>query len=42
MLEGKCHRCTRWVPVQGVKDAEAKVPSLFPFNDEPLNSGIGM
>ncbi len=25
MLEGQCHRCMRWVPVQGVKDADAKV-----------------
>jgi hypothetical protein len=25
MLEGRCHRCMRWVPVQGVKDADAKV-----------------
>jgi hypothetical protein len=25
MLEGRCHRCARWVPVQGVKDADAKV-----------------
>jgi hypothetical protein len=25
MLEGQCHRCVRWVPVQGVKDADAKV-----------------
>ncbi|KAH9979575.1 hypothetical protein BGW80DRAFT_605366, partial [Lactifluus volemus] len=29
MLEGRCHRCARWVPVQGVKDAEAKVKELF-------------
>jgi len=29
MLEGQCHRCMRWVPVQGVKDAEAKVKELF-------------
>ena len=36
MLEGRCHR---WVPVQGVKDADAKVPSLSPFSDGPLNSG---
>ena len=31
MLEGQCHRCMRWVPVQGVKDAEAKV-LYFPFS----------
>ena len=32
MLEGQCHRCVRWVPVQGVKDANAKVllrPSFY-------------
>ncbi|KAH9995223.1 hypothetical protein BJV77DRAFT_1157854 [Russula vinacea] len=29
MLEGQCHRCVRWVPVQGVKDANAKVKELF-------------
>ncbi|KAH8993753.1 hypothetical protein EDB92DRAFT_1796139 [Lactarius akahatsu] len=29
MLEGRCHRCARWVPVQGVKDADAKVKELF-------------
>ncbi|KAI0249444.1 hypothetical protein BJV78DRAFT_1283974 [Lactifluus subvellereus] len=25
MVEGRCHRCARWVPVQGVKDPNAKV-----------------
>ncbi|KAI9439422.1 hypothetical protein BJY52DRAFT_1206943 [Lactarius psammicola] len=29
MLEGRCHRCARWVPVQGVKDADAKVHLLL-------------
>ncbi|KAI9447082.1 hypothetical protein F5148DRAFT_1252738 [Russula earlei] len=29
MLEGRCHRCSRWVPVQGVKAADAKVKELF-------------
>ena len=29
MLEGRCHRCARWVPVQGVKDADAKVHHPF-------------
>ena len=42
MLEGRCHRCTRWVAVQGVKDADAKVQSLSPFNDGRLNSGALM
>lgn len=32
MLEGQCHRCVRWVPVQGVKDANAKVLP-YPFYD---------
>lgn len=31
MLEGQCHRCVRWVPVQGVKDANAKVLPLSSF-----------
>ncbi|KAI0245825.1 hypothetical protein BJV78DRAFT_1136794, partial [Lactifluus subvellereus] len=25
MLEGRCHRCARWIPVQGVKDTNAKI-----------------
>lgn len=37
MLEGRCHRCVRWVPVQGVKDADAKVLLLLPFYDVLLN-----
>ncbi|KAN0103640.1 protein of unknown function (DUF4451) domain containing protein [Russula decolorans] len=37
MLEGQCHRCMRWVPVQGVKDAEAKVLHLYLFLDRLLN-----
>ena len=37
MLEGQCHRCMRWVPVQGVKDAEAKVHHLSLFLDRLLN-----
>lgn len=37
MLEGQCHRCMRWVPVQGVKDADAKVLQLFILPDRLLN-----
>jgi hypothetical protein len=37
ILEGQCHRCMRWVPVQGVKDAEAKVQHLSLFLDRLLN-----
>lgn len=37
MLEGQCHRCVRWVPVQGVKDAEAKVLHLSLLLDRLLN-----
>ena len=37
MLEGQCHRCMRWVPVQGVKDAEAKVLYLSLFLGRLLN-----
>ncbi|KAI0249441.1 hypothetical protein BJV78DRAFT_1129696 [Lactifluus subvellereus] len=29
MLEGRYHRCAFWAPVQGVKDANAKVKELF-------------
>ena len=25
MLEGKCHKCTKWIGVEGVKEGEAKV-----------------
>ncbi|KAI0249434.1 hypothetical protein BJV78DRAFT_1227268, partial [Lactifluus subvellereus] len=28
MLEGRYHRCAFWAPVQGVKDANAKVKEL--------------
>ncbi len=31
MLEGQCHRCMRWAPVQGVKDGDAKVLNLSLF-----------
>ncbi|KAH6915163.1 hypothetical protein BKA70DRAFT_1557478 [Coprinopsis sp. MPI-PUGE-AT-0042] len=27
--EGKCHKCMKWFPVEGVKEAECKVPELF-------------
>ncbi|KAF8493799.1 hypothetical protein F5888DRAFT_1636531 [Russula emetica] len=37
ILEGQCHRCMRWVPVQGVKDTEAKVLHLSLFLDRLLN-----
>ena len=37
MVEGQCHRCMRWVPVQGVKDAEAKVFHSSLFLDRLLN-----
>ena len=41
MLEGRCHRCVRWVPVQGVKDADAKVLLSPPLYDVLLNSRGG-
>ena len=41
MLEGRCHRCARWVPVQGVKDANAKVYPASSFSHELLNSWRG-
>ncbi|EIW77829.1 hypothetical protein CONPUDRAFT_75615 [Coniophora puteana RWD-64-598 SS2] len=27
--EGKCHKCKKWVPIEGVKDVEVKVKELF-------------
>lgn len=41
MLEGQCHRCMRWVPVQGVKDADAKVHHLSLFPDRLLKCMAG-
>lgn len=29
ILEGLCHRCNEWAPVEGVKCVEAKVRSFF-------------
>ncbi|KAF9073836.1 hypothetical protein BDP27DRAFT_1318232 [Rhodocollybia butyracea] len=29
LKEGKCHKCSKWVPVEGVKDVEVKVKELF-------------
>ena len=29
IMEGKCHRCARWVAVEGIKDVEAKVREMF-------------
>ncbi|KAJ3750061.1 hypothetical protein DFH05DRAFT_1465812 [Lentinula detonsa] len=29
MKEGKCHKCMKWVPVEGIKDVEVKVKELF-------------
>ncbi|KIK71316.1 hypothetical protein GYMLUDRAFT_90294, partial [Collybiopsis luxurians FD-317 M1] len=29
MKEGKCHKCTKWIPVEGIKDVEVKVKELF-------------
>ncbi|PIL32664.1 hypothetical protein GSI_05368 [Ganoderma sinense ZZ0214-1] len=28
-MEGKCHKCKKWVAVEGVKDVEAKVREIF-------------
>ncbi|KAF5382893.1 hypothetical protein D9757_006299 [Collybiopsis confluens] len=27
--EGKCHKCMKWIPVEGIKDVEVKVKELF-------------
>ncbi|KAI0067535.1 hypothetical protein BV25DRAFT_1897100 [Artomyces pyxidatus] len=29
MAEGKCHRCKKWVAIEGVKDVDAKVKELY-------------
>ncbi|KAL5501155.1 hypothetical protein ACEPAH_9542 [Sanghuangporus vaninii] len=29
MLEGKCHRCLEWAPVEGVKCVEAKLKEIY-------------
>ncbi|OAX41770.1 hypothetical protein K503DRAFT_684705 [Rhizopogon vinicolor AM-OR11-026] len=29
IIEGKCHVCKKWVPIQGIKDCEVKVKELF-------------
>ena len=29
IVEGKCHKCKKWVAVEGVKDVEAKVREIF-------------
>ncbi|KZP10756.1 hypothetical protein FIBSPDRAFT_757683, partial [Athelia psychrophila] len=29
MLEGKCHKCTKWVGLEGVKEGEAKVKEIY-------------
>lgn len=28
LQEGKCHRCKKWVPVEGIKDVPTKVRCL--------------
>ncbi|TFK71388.1 hypothetical protein BDN72DRAFT_958069 [Pluteus cervinus] len=27
--EGKCHKCTRWVAIEGVKDVQSKIKELY-------------
>jgi hypothetical protein len=29
VLHGKCQKCRKWVPVEGVKDVESKVRLVF-------------
>ena len=29
MMEGRCHRCKKWVPVEGIKDVPSKVKEIF-------------
>ncbi|EMD35820.1 hypothetical protein CERSUDRAFT_96045 [Gelatoporia subvermispora B] len=28
LLQGKCHKCAKWVPVEGIKDVPSKVPEI--------------
>ncbi|KAF5319688.1 hypothetical protein D9619_008882 [Psilocybe cf. subviscida] len=28
LMRGKCHKCARWVPIEGIKDMESKVKEL--------------
>ncbi|KAJ3547746.1 hypothetical protein NMY22_g1532 [Coprinellus aureogranulatus] len=29
LRHGKCHKCNTWVPVEGIKDVECKVPEIY-------------
>ncbi|THH27256.1 hypothetical protein EUX98_g6919, partial [Antrodiella citrinella] len=29
LRQGKCHKCKKWVPVEGIKDVETKVNEIF-------------
>ncbi|KAI0695669.1 hypothetical protein C8T65DRAFT_664881 [Cerioporus squamosus] len=29
VMEGKCHKCKKWVPVEGIKDVPSKVKEIF-------------
>lgn len=29
MRQGKCHKCSKWIDLEGVKDVESKVKELF-------------
>ncbi|KAH9939711.1 uncharacterized protein BXZ73DRAFT_43580 [Epithele typhae] len=29
LQEGKCHKCKKWVAVEGIKDVQSKVPEIF-------------
>ncbi|KAF5333650.1 hypothetical protein D9611_002232 [Ephemerocybe angulata] len=31
MRQGKCHKCSKWIDLEGVKDVESKVKELFWF-----------
>ncbi|OCH84862.1 hypothetical protein OBBRIDRAFT_358373 [Obba rivulosa] len=28
VMQGKCHKCAKWVPVEGIKDVPSKVPEI--------------
>ena len=29
LMEGKCHKCKKWVAVEGIKDVPSKVKEIF-------------
>ncbi|KAF8645345.1 hypothetical protein AX16_007849 [Volvariella volvacea WC 439] len=36
LKEGKCHKCSKWVPIEGIKDLESKVKELYWYAYKPI------